>query len=88
MKILDKAPIWKRLKELPGRIEALEARVAELEGQPAQASHLHTCAQCGKPASVTKISDHPEFGFAGVKIRTITCEDGHALNYDWDPSKD
>ncbi|WP_417794823.1 hypothetical protein, partial [Terasakiella pusilla] len=84
----DKAPIWKSLKALPGRIEALEARVAELEGRPAKAEHLHKCAQCGAPAAVTKIANHPIFGDVGVKQRTITCEAGHAFEYEWDPSND
>jgi hypothetical protein len=86
LKILDKAPIWKNLKELPARVDALEKRIAELEAEPVEASHLHKCAQCGKPAKVTEVKDDPDFGFAGIKRRTITCDDGHSIEYEWDPS--
>ncbi|WP_027234700.1 ABC transporter C-terminal domain-containing protein [Leisingera caerulea] len=87
LKILDKAPIWTTLKEMPQRIEALEARVAELEAKPAKAEHLETCELCGKPAKVTDLKDHPHFGTFGVKLRTVTCEDGHSIEYKWDPNK-
>ncbi len=88
LKILDQVPLWKALKEMPKRIDALEKRIAELEGTPKASEHLHTCAQCGAPAKVTSIRPHPMFDFAGRKVRTITCEQGHSLEFDWDPGKD
>ncbi len=87
LKILDKAPIWKTLTQMPKRIAELEERVAALEGQPKQAQHLHICEICGKPAKVTNVKPHPTFDFAGRKVRTITCEEGHAIDYDWKPSE-
>jgi hypothetical protein len=88
LKILDKTPIWKSLKDLPKRLEALEARVAQLETSPKQAEHMHTCAQCGAPAKVTNVRDHPTFGTFGVKERTVTCDNGHAQTFKWDPNKE
>lgn len=87
VKILDQVPIWRTLKALPGRIDALEKRVNDLESRPKQADHLHTCELCGKPAKVTDVREHPTFGVFGRKQRTITCEDGHAIDYDWEPGK-
>ncbi|EEB70302.1 conserved hypothetical protein [Ruegeria sp. R11] len=87
LKILEKAPIWKSLKEMPHRIEALEARVAELEAKPSKPEHLETCEMCGKSAKITKVQDHPMFGDFGIKLRTVTCEDGHSIDYKWDPKK-
>ncbi|WP_299558680.1 hypothetical protein [uncultured Sulfitobacter sp.] len=85
LKLLDKAPIWKTLTQTPKQIAELEARVAALEAKPREAEHLHTCGQCGQPASVTAVRDHPTFGVFGKKIRTITCQAGHAIEYDWKP---
>ena len=87
VKILDQVPVWKTLKAMPSQIAALEKRVAQLEGTPAKAAHLHTCEQCGAPAKITNIKPHPTFDFAGRKVRTITCEEGHSFEYDWQPDK-
>lgn len=87
VKLLDQVPIWKTIKALPKRVEELEARVAELEKTPKKANHLHTCAQCGAPADVKEIRPHPIFGEVGLKVRTILCENGHSIDYDWDPRK-
>ncbi len=88
LKLLEQIPAWKTVKALPGRVEAVERRLNELEGKPKRADHLHTCETCGKPARVTEIQDHPTLGTFGVKIRRVTCEDGHAIDYMWDPAKD
>lgn len=31
LKLLDRVPLWKKISELPAKVEALEKRVAELE---------------------------------------------------------
>lgn len=36
LKLLDRWPAWKRLTDLPGQVEALERRIAALEGQLAE----------------------------------------------------
>jgi len=88
LKLLDKAPIWRTLRETPARIAALEDRVAALEERGGKPAHILRCEICGEPAKVTAIRDHPIFGEVGKKIRTVTCETGHEVDYDWMPGKD
>jgi hypothetical protein len=88
VKLLDQIPVWKSLKALPARLAALEARVAALENTPPQPEHLLRCEICGKPAKVTNVRPHEVFDFAGRKVRTVTCEAGHEIEYDWQPGDD
>lgn len=47
--LLDKWPEWKRVRQAPDRIDALEKRLAALEATtPEQAGE--PCPACGKPA--------------------------------------
>jgi transcription elongation factor Elf1 len=42
--ILDKIPIWKKLKEMPSKIESLEKRIAELENKTLKPNEV--CPRC------------------------------------------
>ena len=70
--ILDKVPLWKQLKELPGKVEALEKRVAELEGAPESTGEM--CPRC-KRDTFELISTEPDpvFGQMGVQQRLYQC---------------
>ncbi|MEC7763359.1 MAG: ABC transporter C-terminal domain-containing protein [Pseudomonadota bacterium] len=77
-KLLEQIPIWRTLKALPGRVEALEARVAELEetlakpkvtpGQPCPACGHHALRRTSSEIS----SGH--FGALGARDEVWTCE--------------
>lgn len=43
LSLLDKIPIWKRLTELPAKVEELEKRISALEERPL----LPICPSCG-----------------------------------------
>ena len=73
LKILDKIPIWKQLKDLPARIEALERRLEALE-QDRTAVKGEKCPSCGAyEFMVTATKPHPLMGEVGIKERTYTC---------------
>jgi len=75
LKILDLIPLWKKLKELPAKVEALEAKVADLERRglpPAPAGKR--CPFCGQNNFfVVKSEPDPIFGPLGGKKRTYRC---------------
>lgn len=75
LKILDQIPIWKTLRELPKRLEALESRVAQLEAKPMSVTPKgRECPSCGVPMKLTMESSDPELGAAGVKVHALYCE--------------
>lgn len=76
------------VKSLVDRIEALEARVALLEGGAKVAPDADPCPTCGGRLKLTDEVDHPTFGMMGVKVRTFACETcGRAVTRDWKPPK-
>jgi len=72
--LLDKWPEWKRVREAPARIDALEKRLAALEVAPKAAAGKQ-CLACGEPASrrTSSKKDPGPFGMMGAKIETWTC---------------
>lgn len=70
-------PIWKTLKVLPGRIEALERRVAELEQAKALPGIApgQTCPACGAAAlrRTSSIRSKGPFGDLGARDEIWTC---------------
>lgn len=77
LKILDQVPGWKTIRALPGRVEALEARIAALEAaleKPAKAPG-ESCPTCGERA-LRRASSRPmggELGQLGGRIETWAC---------------
>lgn len=47
--LVDRFPFWKRLKGLVGRMDALEAKIAELEAR-LEVQPGEVCRYCGAPA--------------------------------------
>ena len=70
--ILDKIPIWKQLKELPGRVEELEQRLALLENKPVSTGDI--CPKC-KNETFELISTEPDplMGQMGIQLRKYKC---------------
>lgn len=72
--LLDKIPIWKQIKELPGRIEALERRVTDLEAKPKTKGNR--CPSCGEFSFII-IDSKPDnkFGDLGATRNTYECSE-------------
>lgn len=68
--VLDRIPIWKQIKTLPARVEALEKEVAELKAGSAEA-----CPYCGARQWFLVDSTTDEtFGILGGTRDTYTCK--------------
>lgn len=82
LKLLDQLPVWKTIKLLPQRVDALEKenavlkqRLDELLAEPNQAAG-EVCKACGEPA-VRRISSKPSsvsFGRLGARDEVWKCE--------------
>jgi endogenous inhibitor of DNA gyrase (YacG/DUF329 family) len=61
----------------PDRIEALERRVAAVEGKmlPSQMTIPpgRECPKCGKAMEIESERDDPTFGTMGMKLHTLKC---------------
>lgn len=68
--------MWKRMTELPERVEALEKRLAQLESQPAIAPGL-ACPSCGAFAFrvVASRKSRGPFGVTGAMEREYRCSE-------------
>lgn len=84
LKLLEQIPVWKTISALPKRIEALEARVAQLEASKS-ARPENKCAICGEATRVVRETAHPVFGQMGVKIHELECPNGHKSSRDFNP---
>jgi len=72
--LFDKWPLWKRMKEAPDRVDAIEARLAALEVAPKRAPG-RPCKYCGEPAGrLTASEPDAIFGDLGVNRETWTCQ--------------
>lgn len=74
MKLLEQVPLWKRLKELPGRVEALEAKVAELGRALAERPAADKCPKC-RAADLELVGErpHPTLRRLGARVRDFRC---------------
>ncbi|MDK3016523.1 hypothetical protein [Pseudodonghicola flavimaris] len=75
LKLLDAVPIWKTLKELPARVEALENQVAELKAASEKKSGGERCPACGE-YELMRQSTQPmdgELGDLGGTIEVWAC---------------
>jgi len=74
LQLLDKWPAWKRIRQAPERLDALEKRVAELESRLERAPG-EACPRCGELTwRVSKSHPDRDFGDHGITIRTMKCE--------------
>lgn len=87
--ILEKIPVWKRLKVLPEQVDALQLRVAALEAEIAKRPSLEACPICSVGhLKVSHVGPHPTMGAVGLQERTLKCDDpscGHIEKRMHDP---
>lgn len=78
---LERIPGWKRIKESPERIDALEQRLKAIERLMAGGSG-QLCPICNSPKfKRTASKPDPGFEFAGVMRDFYRCEEcGHSEN--------
>jgi hypothetical protein len=88
--LLEKIPIWKRLKALPEQVDALQARLAALENEIAKRPSLETCPICNSGnLKVVSVNPHPTLGKVGIQERSLKCDNvacGHTEKRLHDPS--
>jgi len=74
VKYLEMIPLWKRLSEMPARLEALEKRLAAVEAL-ASAPASARCPKCWKGVMcATERRADPMFGAMGVARVARVCD--------------
>jgi hypothetical protein len=77
LKILDQVPIWKALREMPKRMEALEQRIQQLERgamtPPKKPMKGRECSSCGKEMALVSERKDPALGPVGIKLHKLKC---------------
>ena len=78
LKLLDQIPVWRTLKAMPGRLDALERRIADLETgrETPHPAPGEPCPGCGAYA-LRRTSSQPSataFGALGAKDEIWTCQ--------------
>lgn len=77
LKILDQIPIWKSLREIPKRMEALEQRIQQLErgaiAPPKAPMKGRECSSCGEEMKLVSERDDPTLGPVGIKLHKLKC---------------
>jgi hypothetical protein len=70
LSILDHIPIWKRVKELPDKVAAIEKRLAALEAKP----NLPICEACGE-GFMRRLTGHfAVLNDAGHGLKVYKCD--------------
>lgn len=74
--LLEKIPIWKRLIQLPDRIDEIEKRIKTIEDKISGSGEL--CPYCQQPAGkLLEIKPHPVTGDLGVNVYYYECTNCH-----------
>lgn len=77
IELLDTLAIWRTLKPLPDEVRELRQRVEALEARlgAAAVGGLQQCPLCSSMQfKRTASKEHPQFGFAGIKLDTYLCQ--------------
>lgn len=70
LKLLDQIPIWRSLKALPERVEALEQRISHLEAELERRPPPELCPLCQGEMKLSKVEAH----WSGeVEFHTYLC---------------
>lgn len=71
--LLEKIPVWKKLVQLPDRIDSLEKRIKSIEDKMSGSGEL--CPFCKQPTlRLLEIKPHKIFGDAGLKVGFYKCD--------------
>ncbi len=74
--LLDKMPLWKRIKDSPERINQLEKRIKAIEEQISGRGDV--CPYCHKPAgNLLDIQPDKTLGDVGLKRGFYECNNCH-----------
>lgn len=72
--LLEQLPLWKRLRSIPAEVDAMKARIAELEG--ALAAVGERCPSCGRRTWFVESSVADKtFGDLGGNRRKYKCRE-------------
>jgi hypothetical protein len=72
--LLEKIPLWRRLKALPDQVEKLQQRIDALEAELNKRPTPEACPICGVGTlKVTNVKPHPVMGDLGIQERTLKC---------------
>lgn len=72
--LLEKLPLWKRLKTLQNEVEDLKAHVAQLEARVAGGGAADICPKCRNSSfEINRTENDPTFGDLGVQRRVYVC---------------
>lgn len=72
--LLEKIPLWKRLKTLPAEVEELKNRVAQLEARVSGGGAADICPKCRNPSfELDRTENDPTFGDLGIQRRVYVC---------------
>jgi len=70
--LLEKIPIWKKLVQLPDRLDGIEKRLKSIEDKMSGSGEL--CPYCKQPTlQLLEIKPHKLFGEAGLKVGSYKC---------------
>lgn len=70
--LLEKIPIWKKLVQLPDRLDGIEKRLKSIEDKMSGSGEL--CPYCKQPTlQLLEIKPHKLFGDAGLKVGFYKC---------------
>ena len=73
--LFEQIPAWRRVRELPERIDALERLLVELDARTKgrRAEHCPICN--GGTLATVEVQEHPNFGHVGVQEWILHCSD-------------
>lgn len=75
LKLLDNLPIWKRVKGLPGEVEALRRRIELLEDSIARTPQADKCPKChGLAYGLDRSEPDPTFGDSRTLRHYYRCK--------------
>jgi transposase-like protein len=71
--LLEKIPIWKKLIQLPEKLDSIEKRIKSIEDKMSSTGEL--CPYCKQPSlKLLEIKPHEMLGDVGLKVGYYKCD--------------